>query len=313
MNSSEFFTTGEVNLTNCDREAIHLSGQIQPHGVLIVIKESELKIVQISENTDFFFGIPASSLINQPLQKLFPQSQIDILVPLLLEENLEIVNPIKLTSKINNKKHFFECVVHRSDKLIVLEMEPLSKDSSSNLDFYHLAKASALKIRKANDFFEMSDLLVKEKQKITSPQTLNEVVKEESNENRAKSTRILLAEDNSFNQMIALRLLAKLGYHADCALNGLEVLKAIEQKTYDLILMDIQMPEMDGLEATRQIRQMESARGVSNLTHQIKIVAMTANVMNEDRENCLKVGMNDFISKPVRIEEVAKTLKKWQF
>ncbi len=167
MNSSEFFTTGEVNLTNCDREAIHLLGQIQPHGVLIVIKESELKIVQISENTDFFFGIPASSLINQPLQKLFPQSQIDILVPLLLEENLEIVNPIKLTSEINNKKHFFECVVHRSDKLIVLEIEPLSKNSSSNLDFYHLAKASALKIRKANDFLEMSNLLVKEIQKIT--------------------------------------------------------------------------------------------------------------------------------------------------
>ena len=152
----------------------------------------------------------------------------------------------------------------------------------------------------------------KGKQKINSSQVSSVVVKEESNENQTKSLRILLAEDNSFNQMIALRLLSKLGYQADCALNGLEVLKAIEQKSYDLILMDIQMPEMDGLEATRQIRQMESTRGVSNLTNQIKIIAMTANVMNEDRENCLKVGMNDFISKPVRIEEIAKILKKWQ-
>ena len=150
------------------------------------------------------------------------------------------------------------------------------------------------------------------KQKINLSPTSSVVVKEESNENQAKSLRILLAEDNLFNQMIALKLLAKLGYQADCALNGLEVLKAIEQKSYDLILMDIQMPEMDGLEATRQIRQMESTRGVSNLTNQIKIIAMTANVMNEDRENCLKVGMNDFISKPVRIEEIAKILKKWQ-
>ena len=105
MSSSQSFITGEVDLTNCDREAIHLLGHIQPHGILIVILEAELKIIQISENTTSFFDIPASSLINQPLQKLFPQSQIDILVPLLLQENLELVNPIKLTAQINNKKH----------------------------------------------------------------------------------------------------------------------------------------------------------------------------------------------------------------
>ena len=167
MSSLQSFTTGEVSLTNCDREAIHLLGHIQPHGILIVITEPELKIVQISENTTSFFDIPASSLINQPLQKLFPQSQIDILVPLLIQENLELVNPIKLTAQINNKKHLFECVVHRSDGLLVLEIELLFKDSNSDLSFYHLAKASALKIRKSNDFFEMSDLLVKEIQKIT--------------------------------------------------------------------------------------------------------------------------------------------------
>jgi len=167
MSSLQSFTTGEVNLTNCDREAIHLLGHIQPHGILIVILEADLKIVQISENTTSFFNIPASSLIDQPLQKLFPQSQIDILVPLLLQENLELVNPIKLTAQINNKKHLFECVVHRSDGLLILEVEPLLKDSNSDLDFYHLAKASALKIRKSNDFLEMSDLLVKEIQKIT--------------------------------------------------------------------------------------------------------------------------------------------------
>ena len=167
MSSLQSFTTEEVNLTNCDREAIHLLGHIQPHGILIVILEADLKIVQISENTISFFNIPASSLIDQPLQKLFPQSQIDILVPLLLQENLELVNPIKLTAQINNKKHLFECVVHRSDGLLILEVEPLLKDSNSDLDFYHLAKASALKIRKSNNFLEMSDLLVKEIQKIT--------------------------------------------------------------------------------------------------------------------------------------------------
>jgi light-regulated signal transduction histidine kinase (bacteriophytochrome)/ActR/RegA family two-component response regulator len=122
------------------------------------------------------------------------------------------------------------------------------------------------------------------------------------------SLRILLVEDNTFNQMIALRLLAKLGYQADCAINGLEVLKAIELKPYDLIFMDLQMPEMDGLETTRRIRLIEKDTLPLN---QIKIVAMTANAMAEDRENCILVGMDDFISKPVRIDDLANVLKKF--
>jgi light-regulated signal transduction histidine kinase (bacteriophytochrome)/CheY-like chemotaxis protein len=125
----------------------------------------------------------------------------------------------------------------------------------------------------------------------------------------SNSLRILLVEDNTFNQMIALRLLAKLGYHADCAINGLEVLKAIELKPYDLIFMDLQMPEMDGLETTRRIRLIEKDTLPLN---QIKIVAMTANAMAEDRENCILVGMDDFISKPVRIDDLANVLKKFQ-
>jgi CheY-like chemotaxis protein len=125
----------------------------------------------------------------------------------------------------------------------------------------------------------------------------------------SNSLRILLVEDNTFNQMIALRLLAKLGYQADCAINGLEVLKAIELKPYDLIFMDLQMPEMDGLETTRRIRLIEKDTLPLN---QIKIVAMTANAMAEDRENCILVGMDDFISKPVRIDDLANVLKKFQ-
>ena len=122
------------------------------------------------------------------------------------------------------------------------------------------------------------------------------------------SLRILLVEDNSFNQMIALRFLAKLGYQADCAMNGLEVLKALECKIYDVILMDIQMPEMDGLEATRRIRLIEKDKFTN---HKLKIVAMTANVMAEDRENCVLAGMDDFISKPVRLESLASVLSKF--
>jgi chemotaxis family two-component system sensor kinase Cph1 len=126
-------------------------------------------------------------------------------------------------------------------------------------------------------------------------------------QNSSNSLQVLLVEDNQFNQMIALRLLAKLGYQADCAANGLEVLKLLEHKSYDLILMDLQMPEMDGLEATRRIRLIEKQADSSK---KVTIIAMTANAMAEDRENCFLIGMDDFISKPVRIEHLSEILKK---
>lgn len=115
--------------------------------------------------------------------------------------------------------------------------------------------------------------------------------------------RILLAEDNMVNQKVALRMLKKLGYRADLAANGLEVLQALERLSYDVVLMDVQMPEMDGLEATRAIRQRWPER-------QTRIIAITAYAMEGDREKCIQAGMNDYISKPVQIEELADALRK---
>jgi PAS domain S-box-containing protein len=114
--------------------------------------------------------------------------------------------------------------------------------------------------------------------------------------------RILLAEDNAVNQKLALRLLERMGYRADLAANGLEALEALQRQRYDVVLMDVQMPEMDGLEATRRIRG-EIAEGV-----QPQIVAMTANAMKEDREICLAAGMDDYISKPIRVEDLVGAL-----
>jgi len=115
--------------------------------------------------------------------------------------------------------------------------------------------------------------------------------------------RILLAEDNGVNQKLALRLLQNMGYRADVAGNGLEAIEALERTSYDVVLMDIQMPELDGLEATRRIRAQWPKRPVH-------IVAMTANAMAGDRDACLAAGMNDYVSKPIRTLELAAALAK---
>jgi signal transduction histidine kinase/HAMP domain-containing protein/ActR/RegA family two-component response regulator len=110
--------------------------------------------------------------------------------------------------------------------------------------------------------------------------------------------RILLAEDNTVNQKLAIRLLGRMGYEADIAGNGIEALEAVARQRYDLVLMDVQMPEMDGLEATRALVDRVPAND------RPWIVAMTANAMDGDRERCLEAGMNDYISKPIRVEEL---------
>lgn len=117
------------------------------------------------------------------------------------------------------------------------------------------------------------------------------------------SARILLAEDNPVNQKVTLQMLKKIGYGADVAANGFEVLEALERQPYDIILMDIQMPEMDGLEAARNIRER---------WHNVpKIIAITAYALEGDRDRCLDVGMDDYISKPVQMDELRSKLLKW--
>jgi CheY-like chemotaxis protein len=116
---------------------------------------------------------------------------------------------------------------------------------------------------------------------------------------------ILLVEDNPVNQKIALRFLQRLGYRADAVGNGLEAVSAMRRQDYKLLFMDVQMPEMDGFEAAREIRATIAKE------RQPVIVALTANAMQGDRERCLDAGMNDYITKPVKIDEIEQVIRRF--
>ena len=123
--------------------------------------------------------------------------------------------------------------------------------------------------------------------------------------------RVLVADDNITNQQVALGVLKKLGVGAEVVSNGVEALAAIAAKPFDVIFMDVHMPEMDGLEATRLIRSAQRDGAAWTRDRRLPVIAMTASAMQQDREDCRLAGMDDYLSKPIHPREVTETLTKW--
>ena len=143
----------------------------------------------------------------------------------------------------------------------------------------------------------------------TSSETEGKAVVSAAARDNKSSIRLLLAEDNAVNQKVALRQLNSLGFHVHAVRNGLEAVQAIEREIYPIILMDCQMPEMDGYKATECIRLMQDTSPVA-WKFRPYIIAMTANALAGDREACLAAGMDDYVSKPVRIEDLNSALQR---
>jgi chemotaxis family two-component system sensor kinase Cph1 len=169
MIESRILKAQEVDLTNCDREPIHIPGSIQPHGLLLVLKEPELTILQASNNTFDFLGINTSHLINKNLDTLLDDYHINSIKESLFDENLQAKNPIKLVLKSPDQRNYlFDGIIHRSNGVLVLELEPERFPGSiSFLNFYDLVRASVAKLQSSCNLYDLCQSMVQEIRKIT--------------------------------------------------------------------------------------------------------------------------------------------------
>lgn len=228
-------------------------------------------------------------------------------------------NPTVVLTKIKELNHYqFGILDMDMPQLNGMELAALIRDrySKEELPLALLTSVSEIKASDARRNFNF--FLSKPVRQTTLLRKLEDMLNKSSNPAQSKSRkaqtfehnairdiRILVAEDNPVNQRVAQKMLEKLGYKHDLVENGLEAVEAIKKGHYDVVFMDMEMPVMDGLEASRKIRTLND--GASK----VKIFAMTANAMEEDRERCLKAGMDDFISKPVTLNGLNNILHKW--
>ncbi|MFN6518629.1 MAG: ATP-binding protein [Nostoc sp. CreGUA01] len=167
MNTDDISIYFQVDLTNCDREPIHIPGYIQPHGVLLALKEPELTILQCSNNTYSLFGIHPEHLLNQPLNNLLEFEQINFLQNCLSHQDLQLVNPLEITIKSGVENLHYDAIIHRANEIVILELEPtFLEKSNAFFKFYHQVKQSISKLQVATNVVELSQILAQEVKKI---------------------------------------------------------------------------------------------------------------------------------------------------
>lgn len=223
------------------------------------------------------------------------------------EEALEILSQVSfdlvitdMNMSVTNGLQLAECIRKQYPALPVILLNPVNDDRyKQHAEIFGAVLSKPIKSRLLLDAI-LSQLRSKEKSSPGKHQAGHKLSEEFS---KKYPLKILVAEDNPVNQKLITKILSKLGYQSQIVNNGKEVLEVVSSNQYDLILMDIQMPEMDGLEATRMIRMCLEAQPV--------IIAMTANVLQGDRQECMQSGMDDYISKPVELNELVGMLEKW--
>ncbi|AFZ14842.1 multi-sensor hybrid histidine kinase [Crinalium epipsammum PCC 9333] len=195
----------------------------------------------------------------------------------------------------------------KGEKLPLVMLSSLGKlEIGSEVDAVKFAAFLYKPIKQSQLFNTLNDILAQQPIKVETRNCASLHTSFDSQLAKQLPLRILLAEDNSVNQQVALYFLEQIGYLADVAANGLEVLEALQRQAYDVVLMDVQMPVMDGLATTRQINAEYAP------TARPRIIAMTANTMQGDKEECLQAGMDDYISKPIQLAELYDALSKCQ-
>jgi signal transduction histidine kinase/DNA-binding response OmpR family regulator len=218
---------------------------------------------------------------DEALKKLQDGESFDVAILDVADDNPDIVGQIK--SQLQQKT-----IPRIALALLGKNPEP---------DSIHVATVSK-PVRPVQLLLELSGMLAEGEEQMTQPLRRRQVV---ANLNDKLPLKILLAEDNPVNQKVALLMLERLGYRADLAANGLEALECLQRRSYDVVLMDIEMPEMDGLEATRRIREERPTNP--------KIIGMTAHALQDDRDRCLAAGMDIYLTKPIRIDDLSTALR----
>ncbi|MBC7475276.1 MAG: response regulator, partial [Candidatus Sericytochromatia bacterium] len=259
---------------------------------VLIVDDTLTNIKVLSSQVKLWGMIPTSTQSSiKALELIESDLPFDVVI---VDMHMPEMDGLELSKKIKN-------LVTRRELPIIM-LTSLGKNKSEMIGIDKVLNAYLNKPIKHKQLFntiisvlyDKTNLLIKQ----IDPETGNNI-------SELFPMRILLAEDNAINQKLAIRLLEKLGYKIDVASNGLEAIESVQRQKYDLIFMDVQMPEMDGLEATKYL--------VNNYSEdqRPKIIAMTANAMQGDEEKCLQAGMDDYVSKPISFEGIKATLNKW--